>query len=262
MKAPPKTPRARATPVLLLLLLHAHPCDGASLYQPVFLVANAVGDVARAAVDAVDDAREQAEAALQKYQRDFEEWSRSRQPKTRPYFAYLHERRRTGRRVPSRSHEATEALHRLRLTAYASEVGESLRPVISSQKVLASYAVSWAYVLADIIFHGAEQHESGRRQALLRSIVHSSLFHTVATMLLPALIVHGAVHACQHALHALGLESDALWVRWAPTAVGMAVIPFIPKHLDEPMERWLHAALPRIMPGLFPRSFRRWYGSA
>ena len=144
-------------------------------------------------------------------------------------------------------------LVRFRLTAFTSEVGESLRPLIASWYVRAAYAVSWSYVSVDVLLRVGDSFAlRGRTWHLLRTLLYFSIFHTVATMLLPAFLIHSAVHHSSHLLkllsarHAAAVSAAAerlpLWwaprLWWVPTVVGLALIPLMPL-LDEPFEHLL-----------------------
>lgn len=145
----------------------------------------------------------------------------------------------------------TVLLRRFRLTAFTSEVGESLRPIIARWKVDATYGVSWLYVIADVVFKACAQYKlaPGARMELVRTMVESAIFHSVATMLVPAVLVHSIVHLSQHALHAMGFRDENLvLVKWTPTGVGFACIPLIPKLFDGPLEWLLHMVFARCWP--------------
>ena len=147
-----------------------------------------------------------------------------------------------------------------RLTAFTSELGESLRPVVASAWVSASYLVSWLYVTLDVVIHGFEVHDlTPSARAVRRAVLHASTFQAVATMLLPAAFIHSVVHAAQHVLlHArLGYASPPHllgWRRWVPTGCGIACIPLVPVLFDHPVEAIVDRAFggPRGAPAAEP----------
>lgn len=146
----------------------------------------------------------------------------------------------------------SEALHgRLRLTAFTSEVGESLRPMMQLWKVRACYGVSWIYALLDTVLQSSFEAERGAGAArVVRTAVYYAVFHTFATIAIPALAVHQAVHWSAMALQQLGVDDvkgrrDMLG--WAPTALGLAVIPLLPI-IDHPLEAALDAAFDAAWP--------------
>ena len=97
-----------------------------------------------------------------------------------------------------------QLLLRFRLAAFTSEVGESFRPLVALWKVRAAYAISWSYVSIDVILRTCDELAlRGRTWRVLRTLVFFSAFHTIATMLLPAFLIHAAVHHSARALHHL-----------------------------------------------------------
>ena len=142
-------------------------------------------------------------------------------------------------------------LARLRLTAFTSEVGESLRPVIPGWQVACAYGVSWLYVLIDVAVRGAEQWASapGDPARLTRLITYTSIFHTVATMLIPAVLIHAAVHGVQHLVRRYAVRRGllALFATWLPTFVGIALIPAM-LLFDHPVEMLLDKLFAAVWP--------------
>ncbi len=131
-----------------------------------------------------------------------------------------------------------KALVRMRLTAFTSEVGESFRPIIRRWLVLGSYGVSWLYVFTDIAIQGFEAADNTAASAcsIRRRIVRASIFHTIATMLVPAVTVHTVVQVGTALIKKLaGLPA---WFSWMPTAVGIGIIPLLVL-LDRPFEHLL-----------------------
>ena len=139
-------------------------------------------------------------------------------------------------------------LLRLRLTAFTSEVGESLRPLVQRSWVRLCYAVSWTYVLLDVLIRAADEMSlRGQTWRVVRTLLFFSVFHTLATMLLPAYLIHTAVHQTHQALHTQASRALQRHAMWAPTVVGLLLIPIMPL-LDEPMEHALELAFGRLWP--------------
>ena len=204
--------------------------------------------------------------------------------------------KRTGMRLWSGHGVVADLLLRFRLTAFTSEVGESLRPLIFLWQVRATYAVSWLYVFLDVVLRAGDEASlrgwyvstNGRTRArchtllpahgcsllvrafavccplylavlpcclhlrtwrVVRTLLFFSIFHSIATMALPALIIHTAVHQSQRALRMV--PGDAPWLthlrQWGPTIVGLALIPLMPI-FDEPMEALLERVFHRVWP--------------
>ena len=123
--------------------------------------------------------------------------------------------------------------------AYASECGEALRPVVKPGWVRASYALSWAYVGVDTALqttdHWTKTHN--KKQTAIRC-ADTALFHSVASMALPAFTIHTVVRQSDKLLNmpsAVTLfKTLPPRVRLAlPTLLGLATIPFIVHPLDE-----------------------------
>lgn len=147
-----------------------------------------------------------------------------------------------------------QVLVRFRLLAFTSEVGESFRPLMDLWKVQLAYAVSWAYVLLDVLLRACDEFAlRGRTLRILRTLVFFSVFHTIATMLLPALLIHAAVHRAEQLFHGLLPPSVArsshagILRRFAPSAIGVALIPVMPL-LDSPCEHALEALFKAAWP--------------
>ena len=164
---------------------------------------------------------------------------------------------RAGQHIWSGRTVLAALLVRFRLTAFTSEVGESFRPLVASWQVSATYAVSWAYVSIDIILRTLDEYAlRGRTWRVMRTLLFFSIFHTVATMLIPAIIIHEAVHRADQLLHAAARRVAAtasahatqgalsrLW--WAPSLVGLSLIPLMPL-FDEPIEHLLEDVFARV----------------
>lgn len=116
-----------------------------------------------------------------------------------------------------------------RYLGYASDVGEAFRPVMDVRYVRAGYAISWAYVLLDVGLNTKKAKDAG--EDWKRAGLHSAVFQSLGTMLAPAVIIHTVVHQSERALHAMKRTS-----RFGPTAMGLAVVPFLPYIADPPVE--------------------------
>jgi hypothetical protein len=183
---------------------------------------------------------------------------------------------RSGKQLWRSRNVAAALLARFRLVAFTSEFGESFRPLMALWKVQMAYAVSWAYVILDVLLRAADELAlRGRTFRVLRTLLFFSVFHSVATMLLPALVIHSSVHYAEVAVHALLptaapaaaaaaaaatttaaaatgaiAKGDALRLavrKWLPSVVGLMLIPLMPL-LDEPAEHLLEHLFQRAWP--------------
>lgn len=171
--------------------------------------------------------------------------------------------RASSRRFRVSTRAISALLKRYRLTAFVSEVGESLRPVpgVLTWHVNLFYLVSWAYVIADTAVQTVEEAAvEGRQRQVARVLLFMSLFHGLATMLIPAVAIHEAVRATKALLARLaawsgsrsqlmaGVAAAAVAGRlWLPTLVGLSLIPAMPI-VDKP----LHGALKLLLDQVWP----------
>ncbi len=132
-----------------------------------------------------------------------------------------------------------------RFIAYTSDIGESARPVMPSWFVNGCYGLTFLYVGVAVYHHTEEASSAGASQNMvMRTFLHTSVFELLASVALPSLIIHQAVHFAQN--HANKLPAGPV-ARWAPTAVGLACIPFLP-YLDPPAEKAIDAAFEYAWP--------------
>lgn len=132
-----------------------------------------------------------------------------------------------------------------RFIAYTSDIGESARPVMPSWFVNGAYALTFIYVGVSVGKHTYDAHREGQsQQMVLRAFCHTTVFELVASVAMPSLIIHQAVHFAQHQAHRLPPGPVA---RWVPTIVGLACIPFLP-YLDPPAEHAIDAAFEYAWP--------------
>ena len=118
--------------------------------------------------------------------------------------------------------------------AYASEVGESFRPVISRSLVRFLYAISWAYVITDTIANIYFVQHLGS-DAMLYTGIDKAIFHTFASMAIPAYTIHSIVKYSRKVFrYAFGLESKI--GRWGPVLIGLGAIPHIIHPIDHATE--------------------------
>ena len=144
----------------------------------------------------------------------------------------------------------TALLARYRLIAFVSEVGESIRPLqgVLTWHVNLFYLVSWLYVITDTTVHAVDEaNVQGRRRQVARVVLFMSIFHSIATMLIPAVAIHEAVHFAMALLKRLA-ASPRIQL-WVPTMVGLSLIPAMPI-VDEP----LHGALKLLFDRLWPEA--------
>ena len=134
------------------------------------------------------------------------------------------------------------AIANARYTAYSSDVGEAFRPVVPDIAVKATYGLAIAYICGDIGLTTYKESLKPDGNAT-RTFVHSTIFQGVASLALPMVIIHQAVHAAQYATKKMGR-----FTKWGPTIAGLALIPALPYVVDEPCEHAIDYAFDQVWP--------------
>jgi fission process protein 1 len=118
----------------------------------------------------------------------------------------------------------------LRPLAYASEVGESFRPITSSYIVKFLYAISWGYVFLDT---GIRVHKVNDKSYEIISLTFfdSLTWHVLASMVLPAFTIHAIVENSKKLFKKSNIQNIPL-KKYTPTVIGLCSIPFIIHPLD------------------------------
>jgi len=132
-----------------------------------------------------------------------------------------------------------------RYLAYSSDVGESLRPVLPSWMVNACYGVAFAYVGCDVGYVGWKAHGEGKDNSEIgRAVTLEFSFQVLASLLMPTVIIHTAVHQSQKLLKN---NKSAVLARWGPCLLGLALIPAMP-YLDHPVEHAIETGFNMLWP--------------
>ena len=114
--------------------------------------------------------------------------------------------------------------------AYASELGESVRPLVPKLLVKSLYGISWGYIILDTIAKTYSVRDQGREKM---SFYATDLFiwHGLASMMLPALTIHSIVKFSGRVIKKFANPISKLG-KIVPTIFGLASIPFIIHPLD------------------------------
>lgn len=140
------------------------------------------------------------------------------------------------------------AVDSMRYVAYSSDIGESMRPILNPMTVNLTYGIAITYVLADAGMEVKRKHHLGYdSDVLVGTAAHRLTFHAAVSLALPAVIIHTAVHQTHKWLEHPVFETMPRVHRYGPTAVGLAIIPFLPI-LDHPAEYLLDAAFDKFWP--------------
>eukprot|EP01038_Epipyxis_sp_PR26KG_P013458 gene13458-18052_t len=127
-----------------------------------------------------------------------------------------------------------------RYLAFTSDFGEALRPVVHKRIVNATYAVAFGYCFADIGYEAYKLHNRGyvteknEPMTMTQCVVERTTFQAIASITLPAVIIHTTVDVAKHATKRIGR-----FTKWGPSIIGLSVIPLLPLFIDEPVEKGL-----------------------
>lgn len=140
------------------------------------------------------------------------------------------------------------AVQGVRYVAYSSDVGESFRPMIKPWMVNATYGIAGAYVLGDVGYSGYKANRAGHsKEVVAATAAHTLVFQCLASLALPAVIIHTVVHQAQHFCHRPAFVSMPRVVRFGPSAIGLALIPAMPL-LDPPVEYVIDTVFDKVWP--------------
>lgn len=123
-------------------------------------------------------------------------------------------------------------LKNYRSISYASEVGESARPIVPKWCVNALYAVSFCYVGVDLIHVWRENnHRQDNLGSNLIVVGDRALWHASASIVTPAVTIHTIVKTVKYALEKGKCSSKS--AKLGATLMGLTSIPFIIHPIDE-----------------------------
>jgi fission process protein 1 len=165
----------------------------------------------------------------------------------------------------------------IRLCGYANELGESFRPFLPVSVVRASYGVAIIYGLGDVIDKGwkaneenqiAKQSNQPAKRSVINEAVDCAIWQGLASVAIPGFTINRVVRLCQvivenpsiskklspskfliHIGSSFGSQDKAA-IRWSPTFIGLATIPFIVKPIDHSVHF------------LMDKTIRKWSGIA
>jgi fission process protein 1 len=134
-----------------------------------------------------------------------------------------------------------------RYIAYSSDVGEAFRPLVSPTFVKASYGVAIAYIATDVGLSVYKEHNESLEKEdynnrVGRAGVETLTFQLFASLLVPSLIIHTAVHQAQN----MAKKSTGNLARYGPTALGLAIIPTLPFTIDSPIEHFIEEGFDKM----------------
>lgn len=121
-----------------------------------------------------------------------------------------------------------------RYLAYASEVGESFRPIIRKYMVNFSYTASLIYVASDIGINTYDMFQAKKPQnEIALKTTDLMIWHGFASMILPALTIHSIVKYSGKGIDKFNVfNSHSKLKTWSPTLIALMCIPFIIHPID------------------------------
>lgn len=127
------------------------------------------------------------------------------------------------RKLPALTQKAKAA-------AYSSEVGESFRPVIHKKMVRFLYGVSIGYIIVDVTGRSFCVADQGTNK-MSYFIFDTLLWHSLASLLLPALAIHKIVALSKKVICKISSNKKAL--AWIPAILALSSVPFIIHPIDK-----------------------------
>lgn len=118
---------------------------------------------------------------------------------------------------------------KIQATAYASEVGESFRPIVNVNLVRALYGLSIAYVIVDISGRTYCVHDQGIKRMSYFAL-DTTLWHLSASLILPAVVIHSIVKYTGKFTKKITKNAKA--IAWVPAILALGSVPFIIQPID------------------------------
>ncbi|KAE9025957.1 hypothetical protein PR003_g10252 [Phytophthora rubi] len=144
----------------------------------------------------------------------------------------------------------------VRYLGYANELGESFRPIVP-RLVVPSYLVAFGYVLGDTFDKANKAHAKAvaegvstrKRNAVVADATIDTLaWQTMASVVIPGFTINRVVAMSSFAVQR-AVKTSPVVRRWAPTAIGLGVIPliihpidsFVDVAMDQTVRKWSKA---------------------
>lgn len=131
------------------------------------------------------------------------------------------------RRLPALTAKAKAA-------AYASEVGESFRPIVPRSFVNFLYFVSIGYVVMDISGRTYCVKDQGQEKMMYFAL-DTTLFHLMASLVFPAVVIHKIVSLASKGCKKL-FPTFIKGHAWLPALIALSSVPFIIDPIDHVTE--------------------------
>jgi DNA-binding protein H-NS len=113
--------------------------------------------------------------------------------------------------------------------AYASEAGESFRPVLKGNVVKALYGISIGYIFLDVAGRTYCVSNQGREK-MSYLCFDTLLWHSLASLYLPMVIIHKLVHIFGFGIKKI--TKNKIAIAWIPALIALGSVPFIIHPID------------------------------
>ncbi|KAG6623181.1 Mitochondrial fission process protein 1 [Phytophthora cinnamomi] len=144
----------------------------------------------------------------------------------------------------------------VRYLGYANELGESFRPIVP-RLVVPSYLFAFGYVLGDTVDKASKAHKKAlaegistlkRNAVVVDATIDTLAWQTMASVVIPGFTINRVVAMSSIAVQR-AVKSSPTVRRWAPTAIGLGVIPliihpidsFVDVAMDNTLRKWSKA---------------------
>ncbi|XP_050353787.1 mitochondrial fission process protein 1 isoform X2 [Nymphalis io] len=135
-------------------------------------------------------------------------------------------------------------------TGYANEVGESFRALVPVKVVRASYAVAFAYVLADT---GDKSWKMFRKDGRVKNVLVETgdalLWQTLASVAIPGIVINRICAYTHKYLQKNVSKIPAKPRSLITVAVGLASIPIIVKPIDISVTMFMNLTYRQLVKG-------------
>lgn len=115
--------------------------------------------------------------------------------------------------------------------AFSNEVGESVRHTFP-KLIVPAYCLSFGYVFADMYHHCyPTYHDNGWNEKTQFEVRNRAIWHSFASLFFPTVAVGGTMKSLKWVMVKSGAKVH--YIRWALPLVGVGMIPFIIKPIDD-----------------------------
>lgn len=121
--------------------------------------------------------------------------------------------------------------------AYSNEVGETIRHTFP-KLIIPAYCLSFGYIFSDIFHHCFPFYdENGWCEETKKSLYNRLLWHSTASLIFPTLTIGASIKTTKWIMIKSGCKIHT--IRWTLPLVGIGMIPFIIKPIDDFTEKYI-----------------------